>query len=280
MNQKILITGATGYIGKHLLSKFKFKNSIIVSRKSNRNTIQCDLSNYTEVKNLTQSFNISKVINLASFVPKKNDEYFSKKCDINELIVNNIIKNFKCDLIHISSLAIYENSLSKFINEKTKIYHPLSNYSLSKYNSEKLVINNYKYPFLILRIPGIFGGDRKSGLIYKLIVAKKNKQKFNYNLPSKNWTIMYLFDLLEILNQSIKIKIKKNNIINVNYKHQLTPVEIINFILQEVDYTKSFNVTDKNKFLYATDNFFKYFKNNNISLKRSIIEYINIIKNA
>lgn len=278
MNEKILITGASGYIGKLLISKYNYKDTIATSTKFSQNTIQCDFTNENEVKNLSKYINISKIINLASFVPKNNNDYFSQNNEINELITWNIVKYFKCSLIHISTLAVYENTSHKIINENTKIAYPLSNYGLSKYNSEQIIINNYKSPYIILRIPGIFGGDRKNGLIYNAIKANMNNKILNLNVSTKNWSTMYINDLLEILNQSKIIKINKDKIINVNYKYQMSASEVIKFISNYFLKKENLKKINRKTVIFDTKIFFRNYKFQNKNLENGIINYIESLR--
>ena len=144
LSKKILITGASGYIGNNFLKE-----------------------NY--YKNLVDSYEISKIINLAGFVPKKKQEYNSIENCKNEVICKNIIKFFNCDFFHFSTQAVYENNLESKITEDSIIIEPTSRYAISKFKSEIDIMNNYNGKFAILRIPGIFGGSRKNGIIYEFI---------------------------------------------------------------------------------------------------------------
>lgn len=280
LNLGTLITGANGYIGRHLLTKYKKKEFIGISKQSSKDMIKCDLTSRNDIINLIQSYNITKIINLAAFVPKNIKEYQSDKNKINDLIIYNIIELFKCELVHVSSLAIYEGINSPIIDETTKVEKLHSNYSLSKYNSENIIRNKYKYPYQILRIPGIFGGDRKSGLIYNAIKKNLSGKKIEIKSLVNNWSTMYIEDLLEILYQSKNQSIKENKIVNVNYEKQLSIYEIINIISKTIINQETFSKINKHKVSYKTNNFFNVFNHPKNTLEQSLLKYIKKLKNV
>lgn len=280
LNARILITGANGYIGRHLIAKYKEKKFLKISKKYNKDFIKCDLTSKNDILNLIQSYNITKIINLASFVPKNFKQYQSDKNNINELIIYNIIELFKCELVHISSLAIYEGLNSPIIDEASKVVKLYSNYSLSKYNSEHIILNKYNYPYLIMRIPGIFGGDRKSGLIYNAIKKNLSGKKIKIKSLVNNWSAMYIDDLLEILYQSKIKSIKDKKIINVNYQKQLSMYEIINIISKNIIKEETYSKINKNLVNYKTNNFLNVFNYPKNTLEQSLIKYIKKLKNV
>ena len=277
---KTLITGANGYIGKHFLTKFNENQFLKISRKSSEGFIKCDLSSKNDVLNLIESFKITKIINLASFVPKNKDQYHSEENKINDLITSNIVKFFNCKLIHISTLAIYEHTNSLIIDESTNIKEIFSKYSQSKYNSENIIINNYSHPYLILRIPGIFGGDRRSGLIYNAIKNNLLGKKIKVEFILKNWSSMYIDDFLEILNQSNNIQLKDSKIINVNYEKQFSIYEILNIISKSIIKKETYSKKDKNIVKFKTNNFLKFFDYPKNTLEQSLLKYIEKLKNV
>lgn len=280
MNSKTLITGANGYIGKHFLKKFQKNQFLKISRKSGKDLIKCDLTSKNDILNLIQSYKITKVINLASFVPKKKEQYYSEENKINDIITYNIVNIFNCELIHLSTLAIFEGTSTPIIDENTKIKKIYSNYSLSKYNSENIIINNYSHPYFILRIPGIFGGDRKSGLIYNAIKNNLSGKKSKVESIVKNWSSMYIDDFLEILNQSNNMTLKDRMIINVNYEKQLSIYEILNIISKSIIKKEVYPKINKNIVKYKTNNFLKIFNYPKNTLEQSLVKYIEKLKNV
>ena len=68
-------------------------------------------------------------------------------------------------IIYFSSMTVYDPSNVSPVNKEAKL-KALHSYALSKIYAEKL-IKCYSFKSLITRIPDIYGGDRKAGLIKK-----------------------------------------------------------------------------------------------------------------
>tara|TARA_B100001059_G_C17741355_1_gene531809 strand:+ start:193 stop:1053 length:861 start_codon:yes stop_codon:yes gene_type:complete len=278
LKKSILFTGSNGYLGRNFLKTNSSKNIIKISSSlANNNYIKCDLTNLSDVKNLFNSYNFSKIINLAGYVPKNKEDYSSDQALINELIINNIISYFKCDLFHFSTQAVYENNSSLVILEKNKINMPSNKYAIYKLNAEQQIKKRYKGKYYIIRIPGIFGADRKNGIIYNFIKFIKNEQnnKFKVNTP-KIWSTMYYKDVNLLLAKLLKIKINNNLEINYNYYNQPNLTGVINFIYNYY-YNKNYiENTNNENYYFNQSNRLKNLGKIRFTLYQRLEEYIRV----
>ena len=176
----ILVSGASGFLGKKLIDKLAISNEkIIATYNSNTDSstleaanvswINVDLSN----QNLDLSFlpKIDKVINLAGLTlgSSNNDlSYFYS----NELITFNLLNKLSStcqDFIHASSQVVYGNANNLNVSEKFPRDVKESSYACSKVNSENWLKwfqrkNNGRY--ISLRLCGFIDGG---GLIDYII---------------------------------------------------------------------------------------------------------------
>ena len=162
---KVLITGATGYLGSSLVSTFRkeFTETITIA-KNNKADFVCDLTDKAEVKSILPLINPTIVVHCAAFVPKKTEEYNSFILSKNNiLMLNNLLFYTDCPIFFISSMTVYGNS-KKIIRTEDEVCHPLNIYGKSKLNCEHL-LKNIGRDSLAIRIPGLFGGERKTGLV-------------------------------------------------------------------------------------------------------------------
>jgi UDP-glucose 4-epimerase len=153
MKEILLITGANGFIGKHLCANLKNKYNIhqIVSPRHRDNldnyVFSCDLSNHQETERLINKLplkNYKAVIHLAALLSKPGDWNNINYFDANNKITNNMIslvKNVNCNsFINFSSLAVYPNR-DGFYDEES-IVEMADNteclYGLAKFNAEIL----------------------------------------------------------------------------------------------------------------------------------------------
>jgi len=180
---RILITGASGLIGSHLLNMLGDSDHevFVISRKKmdvphNTTTIQIDLSENWELDSLP--LKMDAIIHLAQSdnfrdFPEKAEEIFS----INTLSTIKLckyalsagVKNF----IYASSGGLYGTSnYIKFKEDSAIVYRPeLGFYLGSKYCSE-IILDNYKalMNIICLRFFFVYGhGQRRTMLIPRLV---------------------------------------------------------------------------------------------------------------
>ena len=163
--EKILITGATGYVGAYLCRKLSMRNDteVIALYKSIPGTFQnirykkCDMTN---LLNLTKIFDETKpniVYHLASVTPtrigNKGNEYVEY---FNHLITGHVAKLSEENnslLIYTSTDLVYKEGEN--ITEDS-LLDPKSVYAESKLNGEE-VIMSLAPKYVILRMALVFG---------------------------------------------------------------------------------------------------------------------------
>ncbi len=193
----VLITGANGFIGKHLqkllLNNKNIKLFLLLrdKKKNNKNDANIFYADF-EKKIIDWDIflkNIDVVIHLAARQHKmgyKNDS--NKYNQINSDLVKEIIERSEANnvkkFIYLSSARVYEELLHPFksYSVSDKI-NPIDLYSKSKYSGEielNKKIKENKIQIYILRIPLVYGGNPKGYLS-----LFNNLNKFNIPLPIK-----------------------------------------------------------------------------------------------
>ena len=228
----ILITGGTGFLGSKLLEGLIFDNNIyVISRKDHEplnhmKYIKCDLTNPKKLNELFPE-NIDLVIHLAGEVDIRPDGSYSDNLLENNVCATiNLIKvmiNKKAkNLIFSSSMTVYGIDNEIPVKENGKL-EPTHFYGLTKkwaeevikYYSKKGLINS-----LILRLPGLYGGLRKTGYIYNLVKKMPNDEDITIDTKGlKFWETMYIDDVINIIKKLINVWQweKELEIINCSY---------------------------------------------------------------
>ena len=171
---KILVTGATGFIGRHLVKKL-IKPGIIVTclvrnlekaeslKKLDVKLIKGDINDRAIVQHVLENQDVVyhlAAIGNSSFV-SENDyyKYYKTNVEGTENIMEGCIKNKIKKIVYFSSIAVMGITKDKISDENSECY-PVSPYQRSKYEAEKLVLNYYKkynLPVVIIRPTMVYG---------------------------------------------------------------------------------------------------------------------------
>jgi nucleoside-diphosphate-sugar epimerase len=240
---KILITGATGYVGKHLINELCVYNHdlyAIIRKTSNSdalkgagvNLIECDITQKHEIAKIVEHFDV--IIHLAfSLFPASDSQ-------VNETGFDNVINCFKDKpvkrFIFVSSALVYgvtpnDKSIDESFPCTPKMY-----FARQQLRAENILMNLYKnngFPAVILRPSEIYGGvggffktAQLDGYIYgktPIIGSGKNAVSFTY-----------IGDLIQAILSSIEKSGIEGQIFNINTPGVLSLNDLIRLIKNKV----------------------------------------------
>ena len=300
---KILITGASGFIGQHLLEDllpedFEVR---IITRQLNKSLrvkpdwieiMQADLNDLESLK--IACVGIDCVVNIAAEV-RNVDTQFETNVTGTENLINAIIKNNIKKVIHISSVGVvglpYSNKV--VLVDEITLCNPNNGYEKTKKVSEDLFLEaslNYNFQLVILRPTNVFGEFHPFNALLNLFQRLKKNHWFLYE---KNAIVNYLYvkDLTQLIVYLIK-DYQKSEILNVGESVSLEVLvnHLSDILKQKVRYyyIPQFLVTFinllgivkvrslSNKVIYSDDklkHFFKYPFGLKTGLKRTITYY-------
>jgi len=206
MKDSILITGATGFIGKHLVKKIPNYNIAV-----DQNGKNIDLRIRKEVLKIKRS---DIVIHLAGKIPSEKNHSKNIFFEHNFLGTLNIleycIKKKVKKIIFISSY-VYGNPEKNPISEKHQI-KPHNTYTKSKVLSEelcKIYAEKYKIEIIILRPFNIFGNLQKdNSLISNIIKSIKNNSHITITNKNNKRDYLFIDDLIDAIIKLIDYKCK------------------------------------------------------------------------
>lgn len=210
--KKILLVGGSGYLGRHLTSFLKKSSCIDVfitgTKKSQQEGyFQINFEQEGTFINI-QQHKFDLVIVLAS----KLGALGIKNLNHPDLTINTLgyasFLQYLYDnqitqkIIYTSSMTVYDSNNSIPVKEEDKIA-PVNTYGLSKYLAEVITdffcIQN-KLKGVILRLPGIYGGDKNNGFIYNTIKKAKDNQLIELDTQGLiYWETIFINDLCEMI---------------------------------------------------------------------------------
>ena len=286
MKKNILITGASGFVGSHVLDdclKNNFnvhaifrhsKKNISFAKKYKKQIFPIFYNNIYEIKNKLTNYKIDYVIHCATHYIKKHDHN-----DIENIIKSNVL--FSTILLD----AVVNIKIKKFINLGTVWQHfnDTKNLAFNLYAATKqsfeCIFNYYKNQYSKIKFYNIlltdtFGAnDKRKKLVPTLLKNFNNKNQDKINIP-KNLS-MNLVNINEVT-KCLNILLKNNSVSNnyvIKSKQDLKIFDLINFLNNNLK-TKikvNWSKNTKNYRIIKLKNLIK--KDNNIN--KQILELFN-----
>jgi len=235
---RVLLTGGLGFIGKRFIDNFQNSHDLIVFTTENsiKNFNPTETSNVIIEKGSVEDDSFQKimlkhkpevVIHLAAKSGLKNcEENPDSAFNCNVFGTYNVIKTcaeMNSKLIFISSREVYGET----INESTKEDDPLfpnNIYGITKMLAETLIINtNQKYnvDYIILRLTNVFGPGPYERGVNKIIKMAVKDKKIQIYGGEQVVNIVYVDDIVELINSILCKKCSWNKIFNVGSNNTL-----------------------------------------------------------
>jgi len=233
--QKVLITGAIGFIGFHLALRLinegyeltgidniddyydvslKYARLKILKAKKQFSFIKLDLSDREGIKKLFNDFKFDIVVNLAAQAGVRysiENPYKYIKSNIEGFI--NILEGCRCSnvkhLVFASSSSVYGANKKMPFSVHHNVDHPISIYAATKKSNELMAHTYsalYNIPSTGLRFFTVYGPWGRPDMAYfkftKSIIEGKPIDVYNYGNMKRDFT--YIDDITEGLSRVIK----------------------------------------------------------------------------
>ncbi len=216
---QILVFGASGYIGRGIYTKLieKNYNCVGTTKSKNLSFFKINLLNQKKIKKLIKKINPTLIIHCANSTPNQTTNFYK-----NYKITSNILKySKKIPIIFFSSMTVYNESAKKIFLEKERLnINKLKNpYGYYKKKTENLILKRKLKGDICVRIPGVFGAERYSGIVWHVLESLHTNKNVSINFKNENWSAIYYDHLLKLIWKIIKSKrIYQSMVLNIAYK--------------------------------------------------------------
>lgn len=232
---KILLVGGTGYIGSALYQKLKNDYKVHITGRTNNFKFggdfrKLDFADLPSIKQVlgNEKYDLiiilaaQKVIQITDEIDFENSVFKDNVFGLNTFLKLLFKFQDKAITMFVSSMTVYDPQAISPVSEDARL-SPIHDYGLSKLIGENIFsyyASRHDSCGVVLRIPGVFGGSRKSGYIFNLIKKMENNEPVEIDSAGLGyWETINLNDLVEIFVEFIKKYPARNKveIFNLGY---------------------------------------------------------------
>lgn len=231
---KIVVTGATGLIGRALMEQMENSSYDVIALSRTRNEGVYKKTDYSieSLENILKNTDV--VVHLAAIRGNfKEPKYFNYS--ENEVLTENILNSMKNNqvkkIIFLSSISVYSDLKLLPWSEKQPV-NPVNFYGLSKYVCEQLckLYEKYGIKSTILRCAHVLGYEKRGYMLDRFMDAAANQEKiFVFGKSIARREFIYVKDVARAIIWAIKNS-DVSGVFNLGSKDILTNLDVANVI--------------------------------------------------
>lgn len=267
---RILITGASGFIGKHLVDSLAMDDSYSIDAISRSPLLNLNPKAKNHISDLSLSgfenalrVKIDTVVHLAqsnqySNFPEGAEDVFSVNVRSTQTLLEWSRKNGVKKFIFASTGNVYKQQ-NKLLTEND-ICEPLGYYGASKYSAEQLV-KPYSdfFQTTILRFFGVYGPGQKKMIIPNIInKVLTGKEIILAKGEGLNFTPLYIDDCIEMLKSVISGSKTGDELYNISGTEVVHLGKLVEMIAASTNMSPILKLTDMQPMYLMGDGTFFY----------------------
>lgn len=251
--EKILVTGATGFIGQHLVKRLIEEEAEVyaVSKRGgkvkNVSVDPLDLTSTEEINEYTKDKEFDAVFHLSAFIPvsflsDEAESSFYANIQMTKNVLDILRKQRGGKFIYASSASVY-NKVKKdiILTEELNVW-PDNFYTISKYTGE-LLAEMYRQAFGItsisLRISAPYGPGNLKHTVINIFIEKalRGENLVLFGTGERRQDFTYISDVIDALMLSYKKEV--NGVFNIASGESTPMKEVASLVLEAIPGTSS-----------------------------------------
>lgn len=190
----LIVTGAGGYLGQRVIAALEANDVPHIGVTRAEGDFACDLNDAPAVRELLRRTGAKTVIHCAARVPSSGADFESDTLARQSVdMVANLLAADAEHIVFTSTMTVYRSPERLPVREEDASAE-LSGYPAGKLAAERLLLAAAKVRATILRLPGLFGAPRHSGLLYNAARAMAAGRTPSTPAEPPLWTTMHVDD--------------------------------------------------------------------------------------
>ncbi|MDD1644905.1 MAG: NAD(P)-dependent oxidoreductase [Methanomicrobiales archaeon] len=272
-DRSILITGASGFIGQHLLKEFKKYTTSLAVIQRNKIPIEavdlpirqfaCDIGNRRDLHSCLTQCDPEIIVHLAGYKERNTNLLgFSEGLNTNVMGSLNIFSE-ALDKEHLESMVVlgtaeeYGNNPCPYL--ETMRESPVSPYSFSKtcISHMALLFNSlYQLPITVLRPTLAYGPGQENDMFLPSLISSLHRNRaFRMTTGEQTRDFLYIDDLIDAILRVPRYPGSRGHIINIGSG---MPVKIIDIAYLVEKLMKKKNLIHSGQVPYRDNEIMKY----------------------
>lgn len=216
----IVVTGAGGYLGAHVLSALRQAghDAVGLTRRGGAGLEVCDLLDGPRLHRVMDTIAPSMIVHCAWESPKAASAYHD--VDASErgvAMLDNLLLATTAPVLLISSMTVYGLRSASCTYREEDAGEPETAYARSKWEAEQHLYSAGREGFAV-RLPGLFGGGRRGGLIWNLLHSLTQGRPLQLPTQPVLWAAMDVRDAAVAVTRLCEVVPRPASPVNIGYR--------------------------------------------------------------